>query len=221
MTTTKKKIAIVNVVFPPKALGGATRVVVDEATILSETYGDDFEIVVFTADVEKRPVHELKVYPYRGFRVYSVSAHVNNWIDRDAKMAEMFDQFLDFEKPDLVHFHCTQILTGSVVEMAQKRRIANLITVHDAWWISDFQFLIDAAGKVYLDGHPDPFAKITPPDGVTLDQSINRRSYLKGLLAKADGVLAVSDTYRKIYEKNGVSNICIKDSRYSSLHFII
>ena len=207
MIKLKKKIAIVNVLFPPKALGGATRIVADQVSLLNSLYGDQFDVVVFTSDVEKRPVYELEVYPYNGIRVYSISAHVNNWVYQDSRVAEIFDEFLEFEKPDLVHFHCVQILTGSIVEVTQNRSIPHLITVHDAWWISDFQFLIDSSDRVYPNGHSDPFEKITPPDGITFDQSISRRSYLKSLLAKSNGVLAVSDTYRKIYEKNGVANI--------------
>jgi glycosyltransferase involved in cell wall biosynthesis len=201
-----KKIAVVNVLFPPKALGGATRIAVDETTVLLENYSDEFEVVVFTTDLERRPAYDLTVYPYNGFRVYAASAHINNWLYQDQEMAEIFGQFLDFEKPDLVHFHCIQILTGSIVEATRERGIPYLITVHDAWWISDFQFLQDASGKVYLNGHPDPFELFDLPNGVTLNQSIKRRSYLKNLLLNADKVLTVSETYRRLYEKNGVRN---------------
>ncbi len=203
----KKKIALVNVLFPPKAFGGATRVVVDEITHLKEEYGDRFEVVVFCADAERRPVGELVVYPYDGYRVYAVSAHVNNWNYQDAELGATFDEFLAFEQPDLVHFHCTQVLTGSVVKAAKSRGIPYLVTVHDGWWISDHQFLMDQNGKVYPNGHPDPFEKIPLPPNVTFEQSIKRKSFLKSLLAGAERVLAVSDSFRKLYEKNGIPNM--------------
>ncbi|MFA6144437.1 MAG: glycosyltransferase [Sulfurimonas sp.] len=204
---TIKKIAIVNVLFPPKALGGATRIAVDEALTISKQYSSDFEVVVFTADVQRRPVDILNVYPLSGIRVYEISKHINNWIEKDEKSFEIFEKFIDFEKPDLIHFHCIQVLTASMVEATQKRNIPHLITVHDAWWISDYQFLIDEKGNVYPEGHPDPFKPFTLPDGITLEQSIKRRNYLKELLNNSNGVLAVSDTFRQIYEKNGVSNV--------------
>ena len=203
----KKKIAVVNVLFPPKAFGGATRIVTDEIFVLTEQYGDDYEVVVFTADFERSPAYKLTVYPYNGYRVYSISIHTDWWCEVDERMGKVFDEFLAFEQPDLVHFHCIQALTGSVVEVTQKRNIPHLITVHDAWWISDYQFLTDQSGKIYPEGHPDPFEKINLPDGKTLEQSIKRRSYLKGLLAGSDGVLAVSDVFRRIYEKNGVAHV--------------
>jgi glycosyltransferase involved in cell wall biosynthesis len=206
-TTSKKKIALVNVLFPPKALGGATRVVVDEATQLKENYGDKFDVVVFCADAERRPVGELNVYPYDGYRVYAVSAHINNWNFQDKELGDMFDEFLAFEKPDIIHFHCIQVLTASIVEAAKVRGIPYIVTLHDAWWISDYQFLMDQQGKVYPDGHPDPFEQISLPSNVTFEQSIKRKSFLKGMLAGADRVLAVSDSFRKLYEKNGVANV--------------
>jgi glycosyltransferase involved in cell wall biosynthesis len=206
-TTPKKKIALVNVLFPPKAFGGATRVVVDEATQLKDEYGDKFDVVVFCADAERRPVGELNVYPYDGYRVYGVSAHINNWNFQDQELGDMFDEFLAFEKPDLIHFHCVQVLTASVVEAAKTRGIPYIVTLHDAWWISDYQFLMDQQGKVYPDGHPDPFEQISLPDNVTFEQSIKRKSFLKSMLAGASRVLAVSDCFRTLYEKNGVLNV--------------
>jgi glycosyltransferase involved in cell wall biosynthesis len=206
-TTSKKKIALVNVLFPPKALGGATRIVVDEATQLKDEYGEKFDVVVFCADPERRPVGELNAYPYDGYRVYAVSAHINNWNFQDQELGKMFDEFLAFEKPDLIHFHCIQVLTASVVEAAKARGIPYIVTVHDAWWISDYQFLMDQHGKVYPDGHPDPFEQIALPPNVTFEQSIKRKSFLKGVLAGADRVLTVSDCFRTLYEKNGVANV--------------
>lgn len=206
----KKKIALVNIFYPPKAMGGATRIVVDEVSVLVDKYGEEFEVVVFTADTESENHYKVSVYPKDGYRVYSVAVALTistNWHEKDERVFKIFDEFLAFEKPDLVHFHCIQALTGSIVEATQNRHIPNLITIHDAWWISDHQFLIDQLGTVYPNGHPDPFEKISLRDGTTIEQSLKRRGYLKGLLSKSDGVLAVSDTFRKIYEDNGIANI--------------
>lgn len=206
----KKKIALVNVLFPPNALGGATRIVTDEIAGLKELYGDEFEVVVFTADFDRRPLYNVNVYPYQGFRVYSVSCELtieSNWLEQDENIARVFDEFLAFENPDLVHFHAVQVLTGSVVEVTQKTGIPYLVTIHDAWWISDHQFLVDRSNLVYPNGHPDPFESVSLPDGVSLERSITRKSYLKRLLAGSEHVLAVSDTYRTIYESNGVGNV--------------
>jgi len=201
--TKKKKIVLVNVLFPPKSLGGATRIAVDELSILIEQY----EVVVFTANLDHRPVYQLNVYPYDGCRIYEVSAHINNWQYKDENIRKIFEDFIKFEEPDLIHFHCIQALTASIVEVAQQQKIPHLITIHDAWWISDYQFLTDDNNNIYSEGHPDVFKKFDLPESVSLNDSLKRRSYLKKLLLQSNGVLAVSDKFRKIYQKNGISNI--------------
>ncbi len=214
----RKKIAVVNLLFPPNSLGGATRVVVDEIDALAQNYSDDFEIVVFTADLERIPFNVIIAYPYNNCRVYSVSTELSvhfNWHEKNEDLAKIFDDFLAFEKPDLVHFHSIQVLTGSIVENTLRRKIPYFVTVHDAWWISDYQFLTDQEGKVYLEGHPDPFVKINLPSHITMEQSIRRRSYLKGLLAGSEAVLAVSNTFGQIYAKNGVANVIVNKNGVS------
>ena len=205
----KKKIAIVNIFYPPKALGGATRVVSDEVSTLIGKYGDEFEVVVFTADTESSNHYAITVYPHDGYRVYAVVvplSEASNWHEKNEKISQIFDNFLSFEKPDLVHFHCIQALTASILERTQIRGIPNVVTAHDAWWISDHQFLIDQFGTIYPEGHPDPFEESVLRDGTTLEQSLRRKRYLKGLLNAADGVYAVSETFARIYRLNGICN---------------
>ena len=211
MSNNRPKIAIVNVFFPPQAIGGATRVVADQVQLLSEQYSENFDLVVFTSDAHSHKPYSIRPYIYNGIRVYSTSIlwRINmDWHDTDPEIGEIFDQFLEFEKPDLIHFHCIQRLGGGIVEAARNRGIPYYVTAHDAWWISDYQFLTDIKGNIYSDGHPDPFSKYHLPDGVTWEKSLQRRNYLKALLADAEGVLCVSETYTKLYQSNGISN-CI------------
>lgn len=219
MKIPKKKIAIVNIFFPPRALGGATRIVVDEVFTLKQKYGDSFEIIVFTADTESSNHNKVTVYPYDGYRVYSIVVPLtvsSNWHEKNEQISSVFNDFLLFEKPDLVHFHSIQALTGSILEVTQKHGIPNVVTVHDAWWISDHQFLIDQHGTVYPEGHPDPFQEYTLREGTTLEESLRRKRYLKSLLIAADGVLAVSETFCNIYKINGVSNVITNKNGISS-----
>jgi glycosyltransferase involved in cell wall biosynthesis len=219
----RKKIAIVNVFFPPQAIGGATRVVTDNVDVLTQKYAEDFELVFFTSDMGQQASHTLYPYAYEGMRVYragSVWRPHMDWHAKDPAMGKLFGQFLDFEKPDLVHFHCIQRLTGSIVEATLERSIPYLVTVHDAWWISDFQFLVDANDKVYPEGHPDPFEEIEPPEGITLDDSLSRRSYLKGLLNQAEQVLVVSQAFAEIYDKNGIERIAVNKNGIKPRHWL-
>ena len=206
----RRKVALVNVFFPPQAIGGATRVVADNFKALQKQYGDDFELCVFTADSESRTPHQLSVYDYHGVRVYRATTlfreHMD-WHPKDPEMYRLFCDFLACEQPDLIHFHCVQRLTASIVEAARDAGVPYLVTAHDAWWISDFQFLVDHEGKLYPEGHADPFDEIALPPNISPEASTERKFYLKALLADARQVLTVSNAFADIYRKNGVADI--------------
>jgi len=128
-----------------------------------------------------------------------------DWHAEDAEMYKIFSEFLKHEKPDLIHFHSIQRLTASIVQAALDLSVPYVITIHDAWWISDFQFLVDPLGNVYPNGHvdKDPICLL---DNVSLIQSTVRREMLKKLLLAAEEVYVVSESFNKIYQNNGISN---------------
>jgi glycosyltransferase involved in cell wall biosynthesis len=208
--TKHKKIAVVNVFFPPQSIGGATRVVADTVDEILKNYNDEFELCAFTSQVEEAAPHQLDFYLYNGIRVYrsTIKYRENmDWHPRDQPMEKIFELFLEAEKPDLVHFHCVQRLTASIVEATKKAGIPYVVTAHDAWWISDHQFLVDSQGTVYPEGRPDIYTKQELPNNVTFTESIERSAYLKNLLNSADFVLAVSERFANIYKKNGIRNV--------------
>nr|WP_314876141.1 glycosyltransferase [uncultured Pseudomonas sp.] len=215
----KKKIALVNVFFPPQSIGGATRVVADNFSDFRKSYSDELDVCVFTADVECRPAHQMSVYSYDGCRVYRATTlwreHMD-WHSKDPEMYCLFKNFLELEKPDLIHFHCVQRLTASIVEAARDAKIPYMVTIHDAWWISDFQFLVDHNSKVYPEGHPDPYQNLELPTNIKLADSIERRRDLKELLQGAARILTVSNAFAEIYRKNGIAQIEVVANGISS-----
>ena len=211
-TRLRKKIAIVAVFFPPQAIGGGTRVVTDNIDLLIDEHGHEFDLVVFTSDASQQSPHSVHLYTYRGVRVYRAGIlwrpHMD-WHPQDPQMGELFARFLEHEKPDIVHFHSVQRMSASIVEATLKKGIPYFVTIHDAWWISDFQFLVDENDKVYPNGHPDPFESFEPPTGISMDESLARRTYLKRLLNQAERVLVVSEAFAKIYAANGIERITV------------
>ncbi|MGO3346289.1 MAG: glycosyltransferase [Marinomonas sp.] len=218
-TKPKKKLALVNVFFPPQSIGGATRVISDNFDILQQQYGDEYELVVFTSDDRCTTPYELTSYQHQGVTVYrSTILYRENmdWHAQDPKMYDLFEQFIELEQPDLIHFHCVQRLTASIVEAAKNNDVPYIVTAHDAWWISDHQFLIDGDDNVYPDGHPDMFAPRTLPNNVNLGDSIERLIYFKELLKGAQTLLTVSEGFANIYRKNGYPEIQVNKNGISS-----
>ena len=215
----KKKLAIVNVFYSPQIIGGATRIVGDNVNDLLAAYGDKYEVCIFCADGEPREPYRLTTYMDGHQRVYRTTVEFQekmDWFPRNESIEPIFEQFLELEKPDLVHFHCIQRLTGTVVDVTRRREIPYIITAHDAWWISDYQFLVDAEGEVYPDGHTDPYHQHLLPDNITRGESYERLLYLKSLLSDAKHTLTVSEGFADIFRKNGVENIQVTKNGISN-----
>ncbi|MDJ0554511.1 MAG: tetratricopeptide repeat protein [Microcoleaceae cyanobacterium MO_207.B10] len=202
--TSKKKLLIACVFYPPQSIGGGTRIVRDNVDILQEKYQDKYEISVFTTNNDYPIPYEISEYSWQGIHVTKVSTPKKrgmNWEYQDGKMYRIFSDYLKFYQPDIIHFHSVQRLTGSILEAAADLQIPYLVTIHDAWWISDHQFLVNEDGVECNLQQNDPLVVIQDTDNVT--ESIRRRQYLRQRLNQASAVLAVSETFAELYRYNG------------------
>ncbi|MFI3156754.1 MAG: glycosyltransferase [Methylococcaceae bacterium] len=199
-------ILIVNVFFPPQTIGGATRVVHDNVDYFIDHFGEQFDLAVFTSiDGELEP-YQLRCYDYRGVCVTAVSTPKRkrgHWQAFDDEMEAVFTDFLERSQPDLIHFHCMQHLTASLVSAARKKRTPYYITAHDAWWISDYQFMVDKSGKLRMDHSPIDIFK--HEDKFAID-GFFRLQKLKTELAGAQAILSVSESFEAVYRQHGVHN---------------
>jgi tetratricopeptide (TPR) repeat protein len=204
----RKRVLIVNVFFPPQDIGGATRVVAENVRDLVREYGGELEIEVF-ATAEGGPVpYAMRSYLWNGVKVTTVTAGDGPQVDREAddpRIGELFDRVLQRFQPDLVHFHCIQRLTGAVCRVTQARSIPYFVTVHDGWWISDHQFLLDQALQRSLYHHADPLRQLE----VGGADSYHRMTVLAGHLKAARRVLAVSEPFALLYRGCGFANVVV------------
>lgn len=206
-TAPRPLILIVNVFFPPQTIGGATRVVRDNVDYFIDHFGDRFDLAVFTSTDSDLEPYQLHCYDYRGICVTTVSTPKRkrgNWEAFDDEMEAVFIDFLERSQPDLIHFHCVQRLTASLLSATRKNKTPYYITAHDAWWISDYQFLVDNSGKLRMDHtaadifkHEDKFAL----------EGFLRLQKLKTELAGARAILSVSESFETIYRQHGIHNI--------------
>lgn len=196
----KPLIAVVNVFYPPQAIGGATRVVHDNLRDLKAQFGDQFDFCVICTR-EGAEAYKLSAYMQDDIPVWAIGSPDQNGTEmtpRDPRMAEVFGRLLDNIRPDLVHFHCIQRLTASVVGATRKRVIPYLITVHDGWWISPRQFLLDPATD-QLEMYD--YAALDDPE---FDP---RARSLWPALAGARQILAVSEPFAKLHQSCNLPNV--------------
>ena len=194
------KVLIVNVLFPPQTFGGATRVVRDNVDDLLAQHAGEVEVAVYSTDFDA-PKGTSRVGRYGSVPVFRYGRDSYREFDyRDGRAGDNFEQVLDAWRPDLVHFHCVQFLTGSIVERCRTRGLPYLVTVHDAWWMSPHQFLVDADS--ILRWPSTRGLAETPPHGEAL-AAIDRKRYLADQLNGAAAVTAVSESFARIYRDGG------------------
>ena len=213
-------VLIVNVFYPPQAIGGATRVVHDNVRHLAQNYGTEFNVEVF-ASIEGGVIpYQLQSYAMDGIRVIGVTTpdvpDIERWT-KDEKMGDVFGQVLDHLRPAMVHFHCIQRLTTSIIAVAQVRAIPYVITSHDGWWISDEQFLLNASGALQLYDYREPLATLRMHGQASFD----RLMALRRPLAGAAKVLAVSAPFAKLYKACGVENVVTVSNGVSELKAVV
>ena len=208
----RARLLIVNVFYPPQDVGGATRVVRDNVIDLLRLYGDRYEIdVIATLEGGETP-YGVQCHARDGARIWTVTAR--NGIDTmdvsDHRVGDVFDRLLDRIRPDLVHVHCIQRLTASVVDRLRQRAVPYVVTLHDGWWVSPNQFILSPDGVAELHD-------FTQPDVGLPDRArITRRG-----LRDAAAVLAVSDSFAALHRAAGLAQVETVENGVSDLPEVI
>lgn len=216
----RKRLLFANVFFAPQLIGGATRVAKDNIDYLLDHHADEFDIAIFASDEQNDLCGEFTVSGYRGVPVFRAATpqEVNmDWRESNPMIGARFAAVLESFKPDLVHIHCLQRLSVTVADACRSRNVPYFVTLHDAWWISDFPFLSDENG-VLVAAKRD-FADQPRLAGVDPILSLQRAARLRETLLAADRRLAVSASFGRIYEACGIPCETIENgtSRISTL----
>lgn len=208
----KKRLLFVNVFYAPQSIGGATRVVEAQVRGLIQNYGDEFEVHVLTSHSSPnadRPYGVDQFY-VDGALVTRLNVPPKSWTEIEDEKVEAFcsDFFSQYEF-DLLHLHSIQVLTASVVKAALSKKIPYVITLHDAWWLSPYMFLVDENSAVV-----DP-KDLLSGGALTLEASskrLHRAHSLRHLMSKASALLAVSEKFVQVYRDAGISNVSVHEN---------
>ena len=141
----KKRILLVNVLFPPTSFGGAT--VLCENLVSEYLKTSDVCVFTMSMNVYNYSGHVTR-YDYRGamcFQIENFQTGSNNWDVEDVLPA--FEKVVNSFGPDLVHFNSIQFLGLQLVEFCKRSGIPYIVTAHDAWWICERQFMLNDKDK--------------------------------------------------------------------------
>ena len=205
----KPKLLLVNVFYPPQAIGGATRVVHDHVTLLRKSFGHQYDIEVLCTLEGGTTPYEIQTYADSGVRIWSVTSNpaIDDMHAIDPQMERIFAELLQRIRPDLVHFHCVQRLTAAVVDATRRSGIPYVITVHDGWWISPNQFVIDHQGEpAFYD-----YARLNDP------ATPDRARALHRALSGAQRVIAVSESFAALHRQCHVEDVVTIENGVSIL----
>jgi glycosyltransferase involved in cell wall biosynthesis/tetratricopeptide (TPR) repeat protein len=209
----RRRVLFINTFFWPQSIGGATRIAEGLVESLARQYGDELELFVLCANLDndaEKP-YLVEQYWFGPSLVTRINAPARAWADYEDEIIERFVRGLIREyNIDLVHIHSTQLLTAAVLDAA-KEVVPTIVTLHDGWWLSEHQFLTTPAGQVF---QPMPtYSEFFEPEiagGACKD--LRRRITLQKKLLSATRILSVSESFARIYETAGISNITINEN---------
>jgi glycosyltransferase involved in cell wall biosynthesis len=226
----KRKVLFVNVFFAPQSIGGATRVAQDQVLDFMRK-NPETEVTILCCDKDHNDWTEYQsnepifrdaipfdTYYWHNTKVIRLSLPPTDWSTHTSQRVENFcKKWYIEEEFDLIYCHCCQILTASVLTPAIKHCIPYEITVHDAWWLSPFQFLVNDDGNNF--DHIDPTAHFNPETTgeSEISSAINRRSELMNILNRSQSVNIVSEAFATLYEDIGVKNIKVTPNKVTSM----
>ncbi|MEY3004776.1 MAG: glycosyltransferase [Pseudomonadota bacterium] len=195
----KTRLLIVNAFYPPQDIGGATRVVADNVADLIRRYGQDYEIDVLAALHGGKTPYEITCHARDGARVWTVSpgAGQDAMAMIDHRMADVMERLIARVRPDLVHLHCLQHLTASVIDPLRRHRVPYVVTLHDGWWVSPHQFILSPEGV------PETYDFTA----AAADRLPSRGRIAQRALQDAAAVLAVSEDFAELHRKAGLVRV--------------
>ena len=202
-----------NVFLWPRSFGGATMVA--EELALRLRCQPDTEVSIFTsrAGDEDRPDSLLR-YDWQGMAVFAAPLpppldHVATF-DNPA-VARQFGEVLDAVRPDVVHAHSIQGFGATILRLCQDRGITYVITLHDAWWLCDRQFMVRGDGHYCFQTRIDlRVCQACVPQARHLQA---RAAILHQVLRASAFLLCPSEAHRQLYLANGVAPQRIAVSR--------
>ncbi len=201
-----RRLLVLNVHYAPQSFGGAT--VVAEAINKSLVQDLGWQVTVITTHVDPAiPAYNLRRYRTRSVDVISINLPTEKRYQDDYQniyVDQVIESLLPRIAPDVVHAHAVQRLGCGYFAAIKALGIPLVVSVHDAWWLCDRQFMVDLNGRYC-------FQKEISPDRCRYcvdrpDEFEQKLDVMRAGLAQADLVLAPSRFQADLYIANGFEN---------------
>ncbi len=209
----KLRILVVNIFFAPRSFGGATVVAEEMAHRMNLRH--DTEVFVFTSHGQPNaPQYTMHRYRDRGLDIIGVALrddHDDILVFDDPEMGLVFADVLQAVKPDIVHFHSIQHFGADIVRACQRASIPYVVTVHDAWWLCQRQFMVRADNIYCQQTRID--LKVCQRCLPAAHHLSVRMDILMQCLDHAALLLSPSASHAALYRANGIAHDRIRVNR--------
>lgn len=200
----RPRILFANVFAPPQTIGGATRVLLDNISYMQEHASGNYDFAILASDDGNSHRGETRVDSWNNIPVFRIATPQEidmDWRTYNSEVDAQTRRIITLFRPDLVHIHCLPRLSVAVAEACRRLGIPYIITLHDAWWLSDFPFLTKEDGGL-ADVDTDP-ANQSYSHRIGLPRSLERAVRLRSILNHAEKLLSVSEEFAEIYRQAG------------------
>lgn len=197
------RVMIVNVHFAPESFGGAT-VVAEETGVRLVGLGHEVLVVTTSAEewldhghVRRYEALELPVFAIRRSDEQTLAAEYD-----DPVVTKRFGEILLATRPDVVHFHAMQMLGVGCVAEAQRLGFRTVVTLHDAWWLCERQFMVRGNGSFCGQSwiNPDVCATCVPSPAAHVERQLRSAE----ILSRCERVLVPSKFWRGLMVGSGL-----------------
>lgn len=197
------RVLIVNVHFSPDSFGGAT-IVAEQTASRLQGLGHEVFVLTTVSPVGRVPDELIRWdyggVPVLGVAVQSAPEHTIGYSNRG--FVRRFEQVIDVVRPDVVHFHSIQYMGVEQVEAAQRRGVPTVVTLHDAWWLCERQFMIRPTNRWCGQTAIDP--RVCSTCAVDRVEHEGRQERSKRILNNCSRVLAPSPYWRDLMVASGL-----------------
>nr|WP_321986824.1 glycosyltransferase [uncultured Lichenicoccus sp.] len=198
------RVLVANVFLWPRSFGGATIVAEEMARRLHAR--DDTTVAIFTSHGEGADYPDaLLRYDWDGIPVFATGLpapddHVASF-DNPAAVAH-FGAVLDAMRPDVVHVHSIQGFGATILRLCRERGLPYVVTLHDAWFLCDRQFMVRGDGRYCFQTRIDlKICQACLPHARHLEA---RRAIMQQVLRDAGHLLSPSASHRALFLANDV-----------------
>lgn len=193
----------VNILYRPQSFGGAT-IVMEELTRQLHSRTDTRVSVCTSAPAGWIAPYAVERGDENGVSIFRIGIQDRpGWMEEawDEAAAESFREVLRATHPDVVHFHAIQGLGAAMLEICRDEAVPFVVTLHDAWWLCERQFLVTGEGKYC--GQQKINLNVCATCVTNIGTTVIRNLRLRQALQSADLLLTPSQHWRRFYLANG------------------